>query len=131
MRGTPLSRSSHPRPQSVRRLRPCWGALSDPPSQVPCHRCRRVLESWSWLASKRKRRMTSLTEEQETLMSKEVLVITGAGGIGQAIARRQGPGRSVLLADFNEQTLQSAAKALEGAGLNVRTQIVDVSTRES
>ncbi len=37
-------------------------------------------------------------------MSKEVLVVTGAGGIGQAIARRQGPGKSVLLADFNEQT---------------------------
>jgi NAD(P)-dependent dehydrogenase (short-subunit alcohol dehydrogenase family) len=64
-------------------------------------------------------------------MSKEVLVITGAGGIGQAIARRQGPGKSVLLADFNEETLQSAAKALEGAGLDVTTQLVDVSSRES
>jgi NAD(P)-dependent dehydrogenase (short-subunit alcohol dehydrogenase family) len=64
-------------------------------------------------------------------MSKEVLVVTGAGGIGQAIARRQGPGKSVLLADFNEVTLQSAADALEGAGLNVTTQIVDVSSRES
>jgi len=57
-------------------------------------------------------------------MSKEVLVVTGAGGIGQAIARRQGPGKSVLLADFNEETLQSAAKALQGTGLNVTTQLV-------
>lgn len=64
-------------------------------------------------------------------MNKEVLVVTGAGGIGQAIARRQGVGRSVLLADFNAQKLQSAANALEGAGLNVTTQIVDVSSRES
>jgi NAD(P)-dependent dehydrogenase (short-subunit alcohol dehydrogenase family) len=64
-------------------------------------------------------------------MSKEVLVVTGAGGIGQAIARRQGAGKSVLLADFNEETLQSAANALEGAGLNVTTQLVDVSSRES
>jgi hypothetical protein len=38
-------------------------------------------------------------------MSNEVLVVTGAGGIGQAIVRRQGPGKSVLLADFNEETL--------------------------
>ena len=64
-------------------------------------------------------------------MSKEVLVVTGAGGIGQAIARRQGPGKSVLLADFNEQTLQSAATALQGAGLDVATQVVDVSSRDS
>ncbi len=64
-------------------------------------------------------------------MSKEVLVVTGAGGIGQAIARRQGPGKSVFLADFNEQTLQSAATALQGAGLDVTTQLVDVSSRAS
>ena len=51
-------------------------------------------------------------------MSREVLVVTGAGGIGQALARRQGPGKSVLLADFNEETLQSAANALDGAGLD-------------
>ena len=64
-------------------------------------------------------------------MIKQVLVVTGAGGIGQAIARRRGPGRSVLLADFIEETLQSAADALQGAGLDVTTQIVDVSSRES
>ena len=64
-------------------------------------------------------------------MNKEVLVVTGAGGIGQAIVRRQGAGQSVLLADFNEETLQSAANALEAAGLSVTTQLVDVSSRES
>lgn len=64
-------------------------------------------------------------------MSKEVLVVTGAGGIGQAVARRQGPGKSVLVADFNEQTLQSAASALQGVGLEVTTQVVDVSSRAS
>jgi NAD(P)-dependent dehydrogenase (short-subunit alcohol dehydrogenase family) len=64
-------------------------------------------------------------------MSTQVLVITGAGGIGQAIARRQGAGKSVLLADFNEQALQSAANALQGAGLDVTTQLVDVSSHES
>lgn len=40
-------------------------------------------------------------------MNREVLVVLGAGGIGQAIARRQGPGKSVLLADLNEDTLES------------------------
>ena len=49
-------------------------------------------------------------------MNREVLVVIGAGGLGMAIARRQGPGKSVLLADFNEATLQAGAKALEDAG---------------
>jgi NAD(P)-dependent dehydrogenase (short-subunit alcohol dehydrogenase family) len=69
--------------------------------------------------------------EKEHFMSRDVLVVIGAGGIGQAIARRQGAGKSVLLADFNEETLQSAARALEGAGHSVTTQHVDVSLHES
>lgn len=64
-------------------------------------------------------------------MNREVLVVIGAGGLGMAIARRQGPGKSVLLADFNEATLQAGAKALEDAGHRVTTRIVDVSSRES
>jgi phosphoglycerate dehydrogenase-like enzyme len=34
-------------------------------------------------------------------MAKDVIVVIGAGGIGQAIARRQGFGKTVLLADWN------------------------------
>src|SRR5919202_593727 len=64
-------------------------------------------------------------------MCVEVVVVIGAGGIGQAIARRQGSGRTVLLADLNEQTLASAAEALEASGHRVATQPVDVSSRES
>ncbi len=64
-------------------------------------------------------------------MSRDVLVVIGAGGIGQAIARRQGSGKSVLLADFNEQTLQAATKAMEAAGHSVTAQRVDVSSHAS
>jgi NAD(P)-dependent dehydrogenase (short-subunit alcohol dehydrogenase family) len=64
-------------------------------------------------------------------MSDDVVVVIGAGGIGLAIARRQGAGRSVLLADFNERTLESAANELRGLGHQVTTQLVDVSSRES
>ena len=42
-------------------------------------------------------------------MKTEVVVVIGAGGIGIAIARRQGFGRHILLADFNEDLLNSAA----------------------
>jgi NAD(P)-dependent dehydrogenase (short-subunit alcohol dehydrogenase family) len=61
----------------------------------------------------------------------EIVVVIGAGGIGQAIARRQGTGRSVLLADLNEETLAATATAMQGAGHHVTTQRVDVSSRDS
>ena len=58
-------------------------------------------------------------------MSKDVLVVIGAGSIGLADARRTGAGKQVLLADFNETTLQGSATALEDAGHTVTTQRVD------
>lgn len=64
-------------------------------------------------------------------MSKDVVVIIGAGAIGVAMARRQGSGRHVLLADLNEQNLQNAKTALEDAGHEVSTHPVDVSNGES
>jgi NAD(P)-dependent dehydrogenase (short-subunit alcohol dehydrogenase family) len=64
-------------------------------------------------------------------MSDDVVVVIGAGGIGLAIARRQGAGKSVLLADVNQDTLESAANGLRGLGHRVTTQAVDVSARES
>lgn len=64
-------------------------------------------------------------------MSRDVVVVIGTGGIGQAIARRQGAGKLVVLADVNEQTLQAAAYSLEAAGHAVTTCHVDVSSRDS
>ncbi len=64
-------------------------------------------------------------------MKREVVVVIGAGGIGMAIARRQGFGKHILLADFNESLLESAAKELEAASYKVSALKVDVSSRES
>lgn len=64
-------------------------------------------------------------------MNTNVIVVIGVGGIGQAIARRQGAGKTVLLADINEQALNDAANALETTGYIVSIQSVDVSSRES
>ncbi len=64
-------------------------------------------------------------------MSKDVIVVIGAGGIGVAIARQQGFGRTVLLADFNEKTLHSAAQSMREAGYAVEIQLVDVTSRDS
>jgi len=64
-------------------------------------------------------------------MNTEVVVVIGAGGIGMAIARRQGFGKHILLADFNEKLLDGAAKELEVASYKVSSLKVDVSSRES
>lgn len=64
-------------------------------------------------------------------MNTEVVVVIGAGGIGMAIARRQGFGRHIVLADFNEKLLDAALKELETASYRVSVQKVDVSSRES
>lgn len=61
----------------------------------------------------------------------EVVVVIGAGSIGQAIARRVSAGRHVLLADLREEGAQAAATVLADAGFAVSTAAVDVASRES
>jgi NAD(P)-dependent dehydrogenase (short-subunit alcohol dehydrogenase family) len=60
-----------------------------------------------------------------------VIVVIGAGSIGQAIARRVSAGKHVLLADLRPENAEAAAKTLSEAGFTVSTTIVDVSSRAS
>ena len=60
-----------------------------------------------------------------------VIVVIGAGSIGQAIARRVSAGKHVLLADLRQENLDAAAETLSNAGFVVSTTIVDVSSRTS
>lgn len=60
-----------------------------------------------------------------------VIVIIGAGGIGEAIARKQGIGCTTLLADCSEQVLSAAKSRLLDAGYRVETQSVDTTQRTS
>lgn len=60
-----------------------------------------------------------------------VIVLIGAGSIGQAIARRVGSGKHILLADLRQDNNEAAAKTLSQAGFDVSTTIVDVSSRTS
>jgi len=50
-------------------------------------------------------------------MNTEVVVVIGVGGIGQAIARRQEPGKSLLLPNFNEATLASSERTVSNSSL--------------
>jgi NAD(P)-dependent dehydrogenase (short-subunit alcohol dehydrogenase family) len=61
----------------------------------------------------------------------EVVVVIGAGLIGQAIARRVSAGKHVVLADLHQKNADAAADVLTNAGFDVSTVIVDVSSRQS
>ena len=60
-----------------------------------------------------------------------VIVVIGAGSIGQAIARRVSAGKHIVLADLRLENADAAAKTLSDAGFNVSTTNVDVSSRAS
>jgi NAD(P)-dependent dehydrogenase (short-subunit alcohol dehydrogenase family) len=60
-----------------------------------------------------------------------VIVVIGAGSIGQAIARRVSAGKHLLLADLRLENADAAAKVLSEAGFEVSTATVDISSRES
>ncbi len=61
----------------------------------------------------------------------DVIVVIGAGSIGQAIVRRISAGKHVLLADLRQENADAAAKTLIDAGFSVSTTMVDVSSRSS
>ena len=51
--------------------------------------------------------------------TKEVVVVIGPGSIGQAIARRVGAGRTLLLAAHSAEATEAAAGQLRGDGFEV------------
>ena len=60
-----------------------------------------------------------------------VVVVIGAGQIGQAIARRVGVGKHIVLADRSEANANAAAEVMANAGYQVSVATVDVSSRET
>lgn len=60
-----------------------------------------------------------------------VVVVVGAGLIGQAIARRVSAGKHVVMADLLIENADAAAEVFRNAGFEVTTAAVDVSSRDS
>jgi NAD(P)-dependent dehydrogenase (short-subunit alcohol dehydrogenase family) len=52
---------------------------------------------------------TGSVSEEEIAMG-QVIVVIGAGSIGQAIARRVSAGKHILLADLRQENAEAAAK---------------------
>ena len=65
------------------------------------------------------------------MSSRTVVVVTGIGGMGAAIARRIGTGSVVVLADFNQSTLDREVAELTGSGYDVVGVGVDVADASS
>lgn len=62
---------------------------------------------------------------------RNVIVLIGAGQIGQAIARRVGIGKHVLLADMRVENADAAEEVFANAGYEVSVATVDVSSKQA
>ena len=64
-------------------------------------------------------------------MSKDVMIVTGAGQISMAIARRMGYGKKIILGDKNENNAQAVSKIMNQSGFDVEPFMMDMSSRTS
>ena len=64
-------------------------------------------------------------------MKQEVLLWTGAGQIGMAIARRVGYGKTIVVGDRSLENARRAAGTMEAAGFDVIPMEMDLSSRTS
>lgn len=64
-------------------------------------------------------------------MSKKVMILTGAGQIGMAIARRMGAGMKIVIGDKKPENAQAIAKIMNDAGFDALPLEMDLSSRQS
>ena len=62
---------------------------------------------------------------------KNVMLLTGAGQIGMAIARRMGYGMKIVIGDKKLENAQAIAKTMNDAGFDVTAMEMDLSSRAS
>ena len=64
-------------------------------------------------------------------MKKDVMILTGAGQIGMAIARRMGYGKKIIVGDKKLEHAQAIAETMNKAGYDVLPMEMDLSSRPS
>lgn len=62
---------------------------------------------------------------------KDVMILTGAGQIGMAIARRMGYGRKIVIGDKKLENAETISKTMNEAGFDTVPVQMDLSSRES
>jgi NAD(P)-dependent dehydrogenase (short-subunit alcohol dehydrogenase family) len=94
-----------------------WLYREDPPQAL----------KQKWLPGQRK----ILHKRGGDKMSKDVMIVTGAGQISMAIARRMGYGKKIILGDKNEKNALAVAQIMNQAGFDVEPFVMDMSSRNS
>jgi NAD(P)-dependent dehydrogenase (short-subunit alcohol dehydrogenase family) len=61
----------------------------------------------------------------------DVMILTGAGQIGMAIARRMGYGKKIIIGDKNLDNAKNIADIMKRAGFDAEPEEMDLSSRES
>ncbi len=64
-------------------------------------------------------------------MTKDVMILVGAGQIGMAIARRMGYGMEIVIGDKNKTNAEAIAKTMNEAGFDAVPVEMDLSSRSS
>lgn len=64
-------------------------------------------------------------------MKKDVLILTGAGQIGMAIARRVGFGKKIVIGDKMQSNAETISQIMNNAGFDTVPVVMDLSSRES
>ena len=67
----------------------------------------------------------------EQRLSKKVMILTGAGQIGMAIARRIGSGMKIVIGDKNIGNAHAIARTMNQAGFDTIPLEMDLSSRDS
>ena len=64
-------------------------------------------------------------------MRRDVMILTGAGQIGMAIARRMGYGKKIVVGDKKPENAEDIARIMNNAGFDAIPVEMDLSSRES
>lgn len=64
-------------------------------------------------------------------MDRDVMILTGAGQIGMAIARRMGYGKKIVLGDRKKENAETIARIMNEAGFDVVPAEMDLAFRDS
>ena len=73
---------------------------------------------------------TGIEDWEDFNLNKDVMIVTGAGQISMAIARRIGFGKKVILGDKSVKNAENIAKIMNDAGYDVAPFEMDLSSRE-